>query len=53
MPYEHKRVDLDERRGYAKRAKKALKNMTGIFWALIISIPLWLILGIILGIIWK
>jgi DNA-binding NtrC family response regulator len=37
----------------AKRAKKALKKMTGVFWALIISIPLWLILGIILGIIWK
>ena|SRR3972149_3260549 len=37
----------------AKKAKKALKKMTGIFWALIISIPLWLILGIILGIIWK
>ena len=37
----------------AKKAKKALKKMTGIFWALIISIPLWLILGIILGMIWK
>ena len=37
----------------AKKAKKALKKMTGIFWALIISIPVWLILGIILGIIWK
>ena len=37
----------------AKKAKKALKKMTGIFWALIISIPIWLILGIILGLIWK
>ena len=37
----------------AKKAKKALKKMTGIFWAMIISIPIWLILGIILGIIWK
>ena len=36
-----------------KKAKKALKKMTGIFWAVIISIPIWLILGIILGIIWK
>jgi hypothetical protein len=34
-------------------AKKALKKITGLFRALIISIPLWLILGIILGIIWK
>lgn len=37
----------------AKKAKKALKKMTGIFWGLILSIPIWLILGIILGLIWK
>ena len=37
----------------AKKAKKALKKMTGLFWALIISTPLWLIMGIILGVIWN
>jgi len=37
----------------SRRTKKSLKTMTGLFWALIISIPIWLILGIILGLIWK
>ena len=36
-----------------RKAHKSLKTMTGLFWALIASIPIWLILGIILGIIWK
>ena len=36
-----------------KKAKKSLKKMTGFFWAVIISIPIWLILGIILEIIWN
>lgn len=35
------------------RAKKSLKKMTGLSWALIISIPVWLILGIIMGVVWK
>ncbi len=36
----------------ARKAKQSFKRMTGFFWALIASIPLWLILGIILGKIW-
>lgn len=36
-----------------RKTKKSLKTMTGLFWALIASIPLWLVLGIILGVIWK
>ncbi|MCX5829800.1 MAG: response regulator [Deltaproteobacteria bacterium] len=36
-----------------RKTKKSLKTMTGLFWALIASIPIWLILGIILGMIWK
>ena len=36
-----------------RKTNKSLKTMTGLFWALIASIPLWLILGIILGMIWK
>lgn len=34
-------------------AQAALSRMTGFFWALIISIPVWLILGILLGLIWR
>jgi two-component system response regulator PilR (NtrC family) len=37
----------------AKRAAKSLKTLTGLFWGLIISIPIWLILGILLGIVWR
>ena len=36
-----------------RKAHKSLKTMTGLFWALIASIPIWLILGILLGIVWK
>jgi CheY-like chemotaxis protein len=36
-----------------KRTEESLKKMTGLFWGLIVSIPIWLILGIILGIVWK
>lgn len=36
----------------AKKTAWSLKTMTGLFWGLIISIPIWLILGIILGIVW-
>ena len=35
----------------AKKAAESLKRMTGLFWALIFSAPIWLILGIILGIV--
>jgi DNA-binding NtrC family response regulator len=37
----------------AKRAAKSLKTLTGLSWGLIISIPIWLILGILLGIVWR
>ncbi len=37
----------------ARKTAGSLKTMTGLFWALILSIPIWLILGIILGIVWK
>lgn len=36
-----------------KRTEESLKKITGLFWGLIISIPIWLILGIIIGIVWK
>jgi two-component system, NtrC family, response regulator AtoC len=36
-----------------KRLKTSLKKTSGMLWALLISVPIWLILGIVLGIIWK
>lgn len=36
-----------------KKIAGSLKTMTGLSWALIISIPIWLILGVILSILWK
>lgn len=36
-----------------KKMAGSLKTMTGLSWALIISIPIWLILGVILSILWK
>jgi two-component system response regulator PilR (NtrC family) len=36
-----------------KKTEASLRNITNLFWTLIISIPIWLVLGIILGIIWK
>lgn len=38
---------------FAKKAAGSLNPITGLLWGLIISIPIWLFLGIILGIIWK
>ena len=42
-----------ERALLSKHLEKSVKRMSGILWALIISIPIWLILGIFLGMIWK
>jgi two-component system, NtrC family, response regulator AtoC len=38
-----------ERALHTKGLEKSLKKLSGIAWAIIISIPIWLILGIILG----
>ncbi len=42
-----------ERSLNAKKTEDSLKTITNLFWSLIVSIPIWLILGIILGIVWK
>ena len=42
-----------ERALRSKTLEKSVKKMTGILWALMISIPLWLVLGIVLGFVWK
>ena len=41
-----------ERALHTKGLEKSLKKLSGIAWAILISIPIWLILGIILGKIW-
>jgi DNA-binding NtrC family response regulator len=42
-----------ERALAARKTEKSLKSMTGLLWGVILSIPIWLILGIVLGIVWK
>ncbi len=42
-----------ERALLAKNLENSVKKMSGILWAFIISIPIWLILGILLGMVWK
>jgi two-component system, NtrC family, nitrogen regulation response regulator NtrX len=42
-----------ERAVHVKDMEKSLKKANGLLWALIISIPMWLILGIMFGLIWK
>ncbi len=42
-----------ERAFNARKTEESLKRVTGLFWGIIISIPIWLILGIILGVFWK
>jgi two-component system, NtrC family, response regulator PilR len=42
-----------ERALRSKTLEKSVKKMTGILWAVMISIPLWLVLGIVLGLVWK
>ena len=42
-----------ERAIMTRQLKSTLKNVSGILWALIISIPIWIILGIVFGLVWK
>jgi DNA-binding NtrC family response regulator len=42
-----------ERALLSRNLQRSVKRMTGILWAIILSIPLWLVLGILLGIVWK
>ena len=42
-----------ERMLNAKKTEDSLKSITNLFWTLIISIPVWLVLGIVLGVVWK
>ncbi len=57
--YITKPVSLEDVRFKIERAmrmrgvEKSLRTVNGLLWAVIISIPVWLALGIILGIVWK
>ena len=42
-----------ERAISSRKMENSLKSMTGLLWGVILSIPIWLILGIVLGIVWK
>jgi DNA-binding NtrC family response regulator len=42
-----------ERAMHVRTVERSLKKTSGFLWAVVISVPLWLILGIILGIIWE
>ncbi len=36
-----------------RRIKNHLKKANGLLWALIISVPIWIILGIVFGLVWR
>lgn len=42
-----------ERALQARRLEKSYRKVNGVMWALLISIPIWLILGIALAFVWK
>jgi DNA-binding NtrC family response regulator len=42
-----------ERALYVSKLEKSAKTVNGIVWAILISIPLWLALGILVGKVWK
>ena len=52
LQLEDVRIKL-ERALHTKGLERSLKNLSGIAWAILISIPIWLILGIILGKVWR
>jgi DNA-binding NtrC family response regulator len=41
-----------ERAVHARSAEKSLEKVQGLLWSVLISVPLWLILGVMFGIVW-
>lgn len=41
-----------ERAIHVKSVEKSLKKVNGLLWAVIISVPIWMILGIVVGRVW-
>ncbi len=46
------RIKID-RAMHVRNVEKSLRKANGFLWALLISVPFWLVLGIILGIVWR
>jgi len=42
-----------ERAIHTKGIEKSLRKASGFLWALVISVPFWLVLGIVLGLVWR
>jgi DNA-binding NtrC family response regulator len=42
-----------ERALHTRSIEKSLKTVNGLLWAVIVSVPIWLALGILLGMVWK
>jgi DNA-binding NtrC family response regulator len=42
-----------ERALLTRRLQGSVKRLTGIVWAIVVSVPIWIVLGIIIGYIWK
>ena len=52
LQFEDVRIKV-ERALHTTALERSIKRLTGIAWAVIISIPIWLILGIIFGKVWR
>jgi two-component system response regulator PilR (NtrC family) len=53
-PFQMEDVRIKVERALQTQAlQKSVRSLTGIAWAVIISIPIWLILGIIFGKVWR
>lgn len=50
--FEDLRIKID-RAAEARRMSSSFRKVNGVMWALLISIPLWIVLGIVLGFAWR
>jgi DNA-binding NtrC family response regulator len=42
-----------ERAIHVKGVEKSLRKINGLLWGVIVSVPIWLLLGIVVGAVWK
>lgn len=50
--FEDLKIKID-RAAEARRMDSSFRKVSGVMWALLISIPLWIVLGIVLGFAWR
>jgi len=50
--FEDLKIKID-RAAKARRMDSSFRKVSGVMWALLISIPLWIVLGIVLGFVWR